>query len=296
MPKISTPAVSIQYADDGHGAPVVLVHGWPDSARGWDPVRAGLLADGYRVIVPDLRGCGQTSFVSEDIVRDGSAAALAQDVLDLADALDLDRFAVVGHDWGARTAYVLAAVAPERLTSITALALGYQPGGQFSMPPFGQARRFWYQWLLYVDAGVAAFTADPVGFARIQWETWSPPGWFDDAEFLETAHAFHNPDWAAITANAYRSRFLASEPRDIRYDEIRRRITAAQRIAVPTLMLQGGADECDPPEMSEGHQSYFESYVRTVIADVGHFPHREAPGTVLSELRRHVASGEGRRH
>ena len=47
----------------------------------------------------------------------------------------------------------------------------------------------------------------PIGFARVQWDTWSPPGWFDDEEFDATARSFENPDWLPITLHAYRSRF-----------------------------------------------------------------------------------------
>jgi hypothetical protein len=55
-------------------------------------------------------------------------------------------------------------------------------------------------------------------FARIQWGTWSPPGWFDDAEFAATAESFANPDWVPITLDAYHSRFLAGQERDRRYE------------------------------------------------------------------------------
>ncbi|WP_188940716.1 alpha/beta fold hydrolase [Nakamurella endophytica] len=289
MPTLRTPTLSLAYDDRGSGSPVVLVHGWPDAARGWGPVRDGLLADGYRVVVPDLRGCGDTEFLDAGTVRDGSADALARDVLDLADALGLDRFAVVGHDWGARTAYTLAAAAPERLRSIAGLALAYQPRGRFRMPSFRQARLFWYQWLMFVDAGVAAVRADPVGFAREQWETWSPPGWFDDDEFRATARAFENPDWVAVTLQAYRFRFDPDEPLDPHYDDIRATVAATEHLSVPTLMIQGGADHCDPPEASEGLEGHFDDHRRVVIAGVGHFPHREAPDEVLAQLRRHLA-------
>ena len=94
---------------------------------------------------------------------------------------------MVGHDWGARVAYALAAVVPERLSSIAGLALAYQPRGEFVFPSFAQAQNFWYQWLAYVDAGAEAVRNDPVGFARRQWETWSPPGWWDEAELEATA-------------------------------------------------------------------------------------------------------------
>lgn len=106
--------------------------------------------------------------------------------------------------WGAREAYTLAALFPDRVTAIAALALGYQPRGTFSLPSFEQSRRFWYQWFMCTDGGAEAVRQDPVGFARLQWETWSPSGWFDDAEFTRTAECFSGPDWAAVTLNAYR--------------------------------------------------------------------------------------------
>src|SRR5215212_762461 len=86
------------------------------------------------------------------------------------------------------------------------------------VPPFEQARAFWYQWLVCLEEGARAVAADPVGFARIQWDTWSPAGWFDHDEFKKTARSFANPDWVAITLHAYRSRFLEGEVRDARYE------------------------------------------------------------------------------
>jgi len=213
---VETAVLQIELHEEGppDGQPLLLLHGWPDAPRGWRPVAGRLHESGWRTIVPALRGSGATRFHSPDAPRDGRGIALAADAIDLLDALSLDRVPVVGHDWGARVAYTLAAVAPERVTAIVALALPYQPRGAFTIPPFEQARAFWYQWLTYLDAGARAVAADPIAFARIQWDTWSPPGWFDDDEFHATARSFTNPDWVAITLNAYRSRFLAGEARD----------------------------------------------------------------------------------
>lgn len=290
MASVRSALLDIAYDEvgDASGAPVVLLHGWPDTARGWRHVAHRLASSGVRTIIPDNRGSGATIFRSRDTPRDGQAAALAQDTIDLADALGLDRFAVVGHDWGARAAYTLAALVPERITAVAALALAYQPRGRFEMPDFLQARAFWYQWLMYVDDGVEAIRRDPIAFARVQWDTWSPPGWFDDDEFAATARGFGNPDWTAITLNAYRSRFLPAEPRDDRYDELRRRLDAVDHLRVPTLMVQGGSDFCDPPPSSEGLDGHFDAYRRVVLDGVGHFPHREAPDLVADLVRDHL--------
>ena len=137
---------------------------------------------------------------------------------------------------------------------------------------------------MYVDAGAEALIGDPIGFARRQWETWSPAGWFDEVEFGATASVFRHPDWSAITLNAYRSRFDAAECVDPRYDDLRVRLDAIDHLTVPTLMIQGGADFCDPPSESAGLEHHFDTYRRIVLDGVGHFPHREAPDTVARLL------------
>ncbi len=110
----------------------------------------------------DVRVClPPTRFLSEATPRFAAAVALAQDAIDLADALGLNRFAVVGHDWGARAAYTIAALFPQRLSAVAALSLGYQPRGIFKVPDFEQSKRFWYQWLLCIDGGVEAVNKDP---------------------------------------------------------------------------------------------------------------------------------------
>lgn len=293
MKTVRSEVLEIAFEEGGPegGRPVLLLHGWPDAPQGWKKVAAKLNEAGWCTITPYLRGSGATRFLSDETPRVGSGIALAQDAVDLADALGLGRFAVVGHDWGARVAYMLAAAFPERITSVVGLALAFQPGGRFAVPSFEQSRRFWYQWLMCVDAGADKIAADPVGFARIQWETWSPAGWFDDAEFEETARSFANPDWVAITLNAYRSRWCEGEAWDARYDALRERISKVEKLSTPTLMIQGGSDFCDAPDESEGMEALFFTgrYKRLLIDGTGHFPHREAPEVVAAAVLGHLA-------
>jgi pimeloyl-ACP methyl ester carboxylesterase len=290
MNRVRTDLLEIAYEEGGpsDSPPVILLHGWPDTPRGWKKVSEILQAEGCRTIAPYLRGCAPTEFLSEETPRVGSAVALAQDAVELADELKLQTFAVAGHDWGARVAYTLAALFPERVTAIAALSLGYQPRGVFNIPSFAQSRRFWYQWFLCTDGGAEKVRNDPAGFARIQWDTWSPPGWFDEAEFAETAESFSSADWAAITLNAYRSRWLQGEVSDPRYAHLQRRLGEVEFLSAPTLMIQGLSDWCDPPEESEGLEKWFTGgYRRLTLENVGHFPHREAAEQVAKAVLDH---------
>jgi pimeloyl-ACP methyl ester carboxylesterase len=290
MPIVKTDILEIGYETGGaYGGPlVVLLHGWPDDVRGWLGIIPHLESAGFRWVAPWLRGFGPTRFRSTDTIRDGSAVALAQDVIDLMDLLGCAKFSIVGHDWGARVAYTLAALFAERISSTTALALSYSPGGQFLTPTFEQSRRWWYQWFMATDRGAEAVRTDPKGFARLQWNTWSPPGWFDEAEFQATAKSFENSDWANITLNAYRSRWRM-EPADECYRLLRARLKVAETISRPTLMVQGGDDMCDPPSESEDQERYFiGGYQRAILDGVGHFPAREAPNEVASHILGHL--------
>jgi pimeloyl-ACP methyl ester carboxylesterase len=292
MNTITTDILNIAYETGGpqNGLPVLLLHGWPDDVRGWRGLIPHLDYAERNWVAPWLRGFGPTTFLSENTIRDGSAVALAQDAIALADHFGWTKFSVVGHDWGARVAYTLAALFPERLSSIIALALSYSPGGRFPIPPFEQCRLWWYQWFMTTDRGGEAVRADPKSFARQQWNTWSPPGWFDPAEFEVTAKSFENRDWVNVTLNAYRSRWR-SEAADDRYISLRDRLALVETISTPTLMIQGGADMCDPPSESDSHDRFFSGFYRRVLLDgVGHFPAREAPNEVASEMLSHLRS------
>jgi pimeloyl-ACP methyl ester carboxylesterase len=216
---------------------------------------------------------------------------MAQDVIDLANKLGIETFAIVGHDWGARIAYTLAALFPERVRAITTLALAYQPRGEFHLGSFVQSRQFRYQFFQCTDVGAEAVRRDPVGFARIQWETWSPSGWFTEEDFTDASRHFEKPDWAEITLNAYRSRYLANEVVDSRYTELQARLRNTALIKVPTTMVHGALDFCDLPSTSEGKEEHFVSgYQRILLDGIGHFPHREAPDAVAHAALRMLGS------
>ena len=126
LKRARTSTLEIAYEESGpaSGFPVLLMHGFPYDPRCYDDVVPALTAAGYRAIVPYLRGYGATRFLSAETPRSGEQAALGKDLLDLMDALDLPRAALVGFDWGGRAACVVAALWPERVRCLVS-ANGY---------------------------------------------------------------------------------------------------------------------------------------------------------------------------
>src|SRR3954454_19255453 len=103
------------------GQPVLLLHGFPYDIHSYVEVAPLLAGAGYRVIVPYLRGHGQTRFRRADTARSGQQAALGADVIALMDALALPRAIVAGYDWGGRAACVAAALHPDRVAGLVSV-------------------------------------------------------------------------------------------------------------------------------------------------------------------------------
>jgi pimeloyl-ACP methyl ester carboxylesterase len=104
--QIDAGLLNVGYAEAGpaDGPAVLLLHGWPYDIHSYADVAPLLAAEGYRTIIPYLRGYGTTRFLSEDTFRNGQPSVLAVDAVALLDALEIGKAVVAGFDWGARTA------------------------------------------------------------------------------------------------------------------------------------------------------------------------------------------------
>src|ERR1051325_8740728 len=104
--QIDAGLLDVGYRDIGpeNGSAVILLHGWPYDIQSFADVAPLLASAGYRVIVPYLRGYSTTRFLSIETFRNGQPSALAVDVIDLMDALKIQKAIFAGFDWGARTA------------------------------------------------------------------------------------------------------------------------------------------------------------------------------------------------
>lgn len=282
---VSTPKldIGVEFSGPVDGSPLILLHGWPDDARTWDRLLPMLHEAGYRTIVPYLRGYGPTRFRDTATMRSGQLSALGSDLLELADALGLAEFAVVGHDWGARAAYIAACLHPERVTHCVALSVGWGTNSPDQDLSLKQIQNYWYHWYMALPRGEQLLRENRREFTRYIWRIWNPNWTVSDDEFAATAASFDNPDWADVVLHSYRVRWgLARNDPD--YDPLEQRLAADQTIYVPTLVLHGGADPANDPATSEGKERLFGGHYRRVVVDAGHFPQRADPGRVGTEI------------
>jgi pimeloyl-ACP methyl ester carboxylesterase len=141
--KIDTNGVTLDVQVEGTGAPVVLVHGFPDTKRLWSKCVPALVDAGYQVIVPDMRGYGASSKPAE--VDAYSIPMLAIDLTGILDHLGLEKAHLVGHDWGAAAVWATGSFAPERVDHLVALSVGHPSA--FGDAGFAQREKSWYMLL-----------------------------------------------------------------------------------------------------------------------------------------------------
>jgi pimeloyl-ACP methyl ester carboxylesterase len=292
---VDTPILTIGFEESGNpqGFPIVLLHGFPDDVRAWDGVAPPLAKDGYRVLVPYLRGYGSTRFRDPAAPRTAEQAAIGQDLIDFADALGLPRFAVAGYDWGNRAACIAAALHPDRVRAAVFIG-GYTIQDTISPPqPLSpeRERALWYQWYFNTERGRVGLAANRRPLCRLLWELWSPTWHFTDAVFSRTAPSFDNPDFVDCVIHSYRHRNLGA-PGEPRFADVERRLAARPKIEVPSIVLYGADDGVGaPPPDSPAERAPFTSLkARRVVNGAGHFLPRENPDVVSAALRQVLES------
>jgi pimeloyl-ACP methyl ester carboxylesterase len=288
LKSVDAGVLNVGYLEAGpaNGPPMILLHGWPYDVHAFDEVTPILAAQGYRVIVPYLRGFGPTRLLSADTMRNGQPAALAQDAIDLMDALKIERAVIGGFDWGGRTADVLAALWPERVKGLVAVSgylIGSQAAGKQPLPPEAEYQ-WWYQFYFSTPRGALGYARNTHAFAKLIWKLASPQWKFDDATFKQSAAALDNPDHVAITIHNYRWRQGLAEG-EARYDAIEQKLAAGPAIAVPTITMEGDANGAPHPPPDAYGAKYTGKYEhRTVTGGIGHNLPQEAPGAFAQAM------------
>ena len=267
---------------------VVCLHGFPDSPHTFRHQFEPLVRSGHRVIAPTMRGYEPSSQPADG---DYSLMALADDVVGWLDALDVEQAHLVGHDWGAAVAYVVAARHADRLLTATAMAvppLARIPDAVRRVPR--QLQRSWYMTFFQLR-GVAerALAADDWRLLRRLWRDWSPGHTMSDLDWAELRAQFERPGVAPAALGYYRHNATppvllglrttpAMEPLDMN---------------VPMLIVHGENDGCMDRRMFDQtiRDTDFPAGIRRLeVQDAGHFVHLEQPDVVNSALVGHLAT------
>jgi len=249
----------------GAGEPVVLLHGWPDTGDLWRHQMPALTAAGFRPIAPDLRGFGESSRPLP--VESYTAAALVGDVVGLLDKLGIERAHLVGHDWGAAIAWMVAALAPQRCTSVTALSVGHPQA--FRRAGWAQREKSWYM-LLFQFPGVAEEWLRADDFRNLR-------EWSAHPDIDAVAARFADPDALTASLNIYRAILppgsLIAEP------------MALPPVSAPALLLWSSGDLALTEEQMTGSTTYLAGPWRYERLDgVGHWMQLEVPEPVNTLL------------
>ena len=253
-------------AEAGEGPPLVLLHGWPQHWFEWREV-IGPLAERYRVLCPDLRGFGWSDAPPHGYEKE----ALADDVVALLDALGVERFRLIGHDWGGWIGFLIALRAPERVERLMPLNVAHPFGG----PNRGRTRamwRFWYQAVIAAPLVGPRVVAGSRFLAR--WLGAGPAVWSEE-EAGTFLGQFRDPARARASTLLYRS-FLTRELRGLAAGRYRR-----LRLTTPTLLLYGTEDNVIRPAHIEGFEPYADAMAVEMVPGCGHFIVDERPQLVV---------------
>ncbi len=281
LKQIDAGLLNVGYAEAGppDGPVVILLHGWPYDIYSFVDVAPLLAAEGYRVIVPFLRGHGTTRFLSDATVRNGQPSAIATDIIALMDALKIEKATLAGFDWGARTADIMAALWPQRcqaLVSVSGYLIGSQDAGKKPLPPKAELQ-WWYQFYFATERGRAGYEMYRREFSKLIWQLASPKWNFDEATFERSAKALDNPDHVAIVIHNYRWRQALAEG-ETRYDALEKQLAGTPVISVPTITMEGDANGAPHPEPAAYAKRFSGKYShRTIKGGIGHNLPQEAP-------------------
>ncbi len=262
--------IRFAYVEQGDGPLVLCLHGFPDTPHGWDDLRPRLVARGFRVVTPFLRGYRPTAIPKWDTTIE----TLARDVLALIVALGAKNAILVGHDWGAVSAYGAATLAPFRVTKLVTVAIPHTV--TFRPTP----RKIWgvRHFFEYKLPGAGdRFRADDFAQLRALYARWSPTWEIDERELAPVRECFAERASLEAALGYYRALPLTA-PHFLR-----------KPIAVPTVAFAGLDDTLARlVDYEDARPMFTADYVVRPMRG-GHFLHREHPDEFARILLEHLA-------
>ena len=274
---VSRGTFSVRESENQDGIPVVMLHGWPESSHCWEAVSA-FLDPRLRVIAPDLRGLGDSERTPD--VKAYRKGALARDVIELLDALHIDTFFLVGHDWGGIVAQELALLVPQRVERLVIMNIFVltNPKGT------GEARRiifdnggvaFWYQYFQQQPMlPETMIKGNETVWIRYFFGKAGQDGTIPADTIAEYVRCYRIENTPATGAAYYRSMAL---------DADHWLSVAEKKFSMPSLYVHGKKDPVIIPVFLNHIEDGFDD-IQVVSIDAGHFVQEEKPREVAELL------------
>jgi pimeloyl-ACP methyl ester carboxylesterase len=270
---VNTNGIRMHFVEQGEGFPIVFMHGFPELWYSWRFQVPALAGAGFRAIVPDMRGYGETD--KPPRLEDYTIQKLVGDMVGLLDALKIDKAVFVGHDWGGIILWQVALMAPERVERLISLNTPYRGRGRTSpMDAYKQLPDGRFNYILYFQEPGRA-EADIMPDVR-KWlgntirRIAKRPEFLTDEE-LDIFTAAYQKGGITGPINYYRNigRNWETTPH-----------LADKQIMHKTLIIMAENDPILIPQSAEGMEKYVPNLTKKLIKECGHWTQQEQPEQV----------------
>ena len=269
-------------------APILFLHGFPESHRTWRH-QLHTLAPNFRVIAPDQRGFGGSD--KPDAVEEYETSKPVADLLALADALGIDRFTLVGHDWGGAAAWLAALRHPERIERLVIVNAPHPLIFQRSLID-DEAQRAASQYIRAFRTPGFEKVIEAMGYRKFLEKTFSAH--VDLRLLSEKERQAYVDDWSqpgamAAMLNWYRaSNIEVPEPGEKAHKPVWTH-APFPKLKMPVLVVWGLRDTALLPIQLDGLHDLVEDLRIMLEPDAGHFIPWEKPAVVTSAIRDFIA-------
>ena len=264
---------NINYLSSGQGAPLYLIHGFPDCAENFKHQINFFAERGFKVIVPYLPGYHE----NDEELDTYQTLRIAEVLIDFIESVSgEEKIFLYGHDWGAPIAYGIAQLRPDLIDKFSSASVPHGINVQTAFLTNGdQQRMSWYMFFFQLPIAEVAVSLNDYEFIHRLWREWSPDleNYKDYSE--EVVSILSKPNVLSKALAYYRSTFQES----LQLDRINQKSLEllTSKIQPACLYLHGKNDGCIDYKLSSGMEEYFEDLEIKILEDCGHFLHIEKP-------------------